>query len=134
MSAFPADAYTNLHKLRGLAPSDYEWHRECRGLASEFWSKLSERIRLYFHIKNRRFPKAPLWGDSIRSLFSTLRIEIPSPALAGLQGASILDAASRNRFIDRLKTLGELKGIDAVEIYKEGTVIEIRIVKQVQQN
>jgi hypothetical protein len=43
-----------------------------------------------------------------------------------------VDAASRNRFTDKLKTLGELKGIDAAGIRREGTIIEIRIVKQVQ--
>ncbi len=45
-----------------------------------------------------------------------------------------MDPASRNRFIERLKTLGELKGIDAGEFRREGTILEIRIVKQVQQN
>ena len=44
-----------------------------------------------------------------------------------------MDPASRNRFIDRLKTVGELKDKDARETYREETVIAIRIVKQIQQ-
>lgn len=56
------------------------------------------------------------------------------PADGALSLTVAIDVASRNRFIDRLKTLGELKDKDSREIYREGTVIEIRIVNQVQQN
>ncbi len=111
----------------------FRWKQNCRG--SDGGGEPAHLPGSPIESWSERIPRAsPEVSERIRSLFSTLRIEIPSPALAGLQGASILDAASRNRFIDRLKTLGELKGIDAAEIYKEGTVIEIRIVKQVQRN
>lgn len=56
------------------------------------------------------------------------------PADGALSLSVAIEPANRNRFIDRLKTLGELKDKDTAEIYKEGTTIEIRIVKQVQQN
>jgi hypothetical protein len=56
------------------------------------------------------------------------------PADGGLFLTVDIDPASRNRFMDRLKTLGELKHKDSREIHVEGTVIEIRIFKQVQPN
>jgi hypothetical protein len=56
------------------------------------------------------------------------------PADGALSLIVPMDVRNRQLFIDKLKTLGELKGMDSREIYTEGTVLEIRIVKQVQQN
>lgn len=52
------------------------------------------------------------------------------PADGPLSVLVAIDPAEKDRFIVKLKTVGELKAKDAEEIRTEGTTIEIRIVKR----
>ncbi len=72
--------------------------------------------------------------DAVKEYGGKIIRKEPAAADGALSLTVSIDVANRNRFIDRLKTLGELKDKDAAEIHREGTTIEIRIVKQAQQN